>query len=122
MCSSDLCGHARQVRDHMDKLGSKAYWDQLGGSPEMVVMFLPTAEPTVNTQECSRWLSMITVHAPHTSMPHPYLVPVNPSKSRRTHSSGIPKSGTLMLLYVCPLTFNVILGKKPPLCDAWLPD
>ena len=25
----------------MDKLGSKAYWEQLGDSPEMVVMFLP---------------------------------------------------------------------------------
>ena len=36
-----LQAHARQVRDHMDKLGSKAYWDQLGNSPEMVVMFLP---------------------------------------------------------------------------------
>jgi DNA recombination protein RmuC len=36
-----LQAHARQVRDHMDKLGSKAYWDQLDGSPEMVVMFLP---------------------------------------------------------------------------------
>lgn len=36
-----LQGHARQVREHMDKLGSKAYWDQLGNSPEMVVMFLP---------------------------------------------------------------------------------
>jgi DNA recombination protein RmuC len=36
-----LQGHARQVRDHMDRLGSKAYWDQLGNSPEMVVMFLP---------------------------------------------------------------------------------
>jgi DNA recombination protein RmuC len=36
-----LQAHARQVRDHMDRLGSKAYWDQLGGSPEMVVMFLP---------------------------------------------------------------------------------
>jgi DNA recombination protein RmuC len=36
-----LQAHARQVRDHMDKLGSKAYWDQLGESPEMVVMFLP---------------------------------------------------------------------------------
>lgn len=36
-----LQAHARQVRDHMDRLGSKAYWDQLDGSPEMVVMFLP---------------------------------------------------------------------------------
>jgi DNA recombination protein RmuC len=36
-----LVAHARQVRDHMDRLGSKAYWDSLGDSPEMVVMFLP---------------------------------------------------------------------------------
>jgi DNA recombination protein RmuC len=36
-----LQGHTRQVRDHMDRLGSKAYWDSLGDSPEMVVMFLP---------------------------------------------------------------------------------
>jgi len=33
--------HARHVRDHMDKLGGKGYWEQLGSSPEMVVMFLP---------------------------------------------------------------------------------
>lgn len=33
--------HARHVRDHMDKLGSKGYWEQIGNSPEMVVMFLP---------------------------------------------------------------------------------
>src|SRR4029453_8884421 len=36
-----LQAHARQVRDHMDRLGNKAYWDQLPNSPEMVVMFLP---------------------------------------------------------------------------------
>lgn len=46
-CSEDedrvarLQAHARQVRDHVDKLGSKAYWEPLGDSPEMVVMFLP---------------------------------------------------------------------------------
>jgi DNA recombination protein RmuC len=38
---SKLQGHARQVREHVDKLGSKSYWDSLGNSPEMVVMFLP---------------------------------------------------------------------------------
>jgi DNA recombination protein RmuC len=36
-----LQAHARQVREHMEKLGSKAYWESLGNSPEMVVMFLP---------------------------------------------------------------------------------
>jgi DNA recombination protein RmuC len=36
-----LQAHARQVREHMDRLGSKAYWEQLGDSPELVVMFLP---------------------------------------------------------------------------------
>ena len=36
-----LQAHARQVREHMEKLGSKAYWDALVESPEMVVMFLP---------------------------------------------------------------------------------
>lgn len=35
-----LRAHARQVRDHMNKLGSKAYWEQID-SPELVVMFLP---------------------------------------------------------------------------------
>ena len=39
--TAKLQAHARQVREHMDKLGSKGYWDSLGNSPELVVMFLP---------------------------------------------------------------------------------
>ena len=39
--ASKLDAHARQVRDHMEKLASKAYWEPLERSPEMVVLFLP---------------------------------------------------------------------------------
>lgn len=36
-----LAEHARHVRDHVQKLGQKAYWRQLPSTPEFVVMFLP---------------------------------------------------------------------------------
>ncbi len=44
------------------------------------------ATEQARTARPSTW----TVQAPHTPIPHPYLVPVKPRKSRSTHSSGIP--------------------------------
>jgi DNA recombination protein RmuC len=38
---SRLHAHARQVREHVDRLAAKSYWAPLGESPEMVVLFLP---------------------------------------------------------------------------------
>ena len=39
--TEQLVVHARQVRDHLQKLGTKQYWAQFADSPEYVVMFLP---------------------------------------------------------------------------------
>lgn len=37
-----LARHARQTRDHIAKLASKAYQSQLDSTPELVVMFVPS--------------------------------------------------------------------------------
>ena len=37
---SGLADHSRQVRDHVQKLSQKAYWRQLPGTPDFVVMFM----------------------------------------------------------------------------------
>lgn len=39
-----LSAHARHLRNHVDELAAKRYWEQLAPSPELVVLFVP-AEP-----------------------------------------------------------------------------
>ncbi|MBI4520170.1 MAG: DNA recombination protein RmuC [Gemmatimonadetes bacterium] len=36
-----LMEHSRQLRRHVQQLGSRSYWDQLSEAPEFVVLFLP---------------------------------------------------------------------------------
>ena len=36
-----MTDHSRQLERHITLLGSKAYWDQLDGSPEFVVLYIP---------------------------------------------------------------------------------
>lgn len=39
--AAELAAHAQAVRDHMKRLGQKAYWSQFENAPDFVVLFLP---------------------------------------------------------------------------------
>ena len=55
----------------------------------MVVIFLPAAADSGVLQERIGLPSRCTVQAPHSAAPQPNLVPVMPSVSRITQSSGV---------------------------------
>src|SRR5437870_12649799 len=77
----------------------------------MVTTFLfATAEIGV-MHERTACPSTCTVQAPHSAMPQPNLVPVRPSTSRSTHSTGM-SDGTSTVWSV-PFTRSVITAARP---------
>jgi DNA recombination protein RmuC len=65
-----LVRHARQVRDHVQKLAAKAYWRQFDPSPDFVVMVLPDETFLRAAQEHDRalnedaWASGVVLASP----------------------------------------------------------
>lgn len=43
-----LKAHTQQVKDHINKLSARTYWEALSPTPEIVIMFLPS-EPLMST-------------------------------------------------------------------------
>jgi len=80
--------------------------------PSMVVTLLPATRETCVWQDRTALPSRCTVHAPHRPAPHPNLVPVIPSTSRKTHNKGI--SGTASTDCAFPFTLNLIIAMRPP--------
>src|SRR5690349_7618449 len=72
----------------------------------MVVTRLLTAAAAGVTHARTGWPSRWTVHAPHSAMPQPNLVPVSPIASRNTHRSGISTGKSTV--WTVPFTLRVI--------------
>src|SRR5258707_14194265 len=73
----------------------------------MVVICLPATRLTGTEQERAATPSTCTVQAPHCAMPQPYFVPVSPTCSRITHSSGVV--GSTSMLCDCPLMVSATM-------------
>src|SRR5208283_574916 len=77
------------------------------------MMSWPTTDSAVVTQERIAWLLTSTVQAPHMFSPQPYLVPVRPSRSLNTHSSGMAGLFTVTV-WLCPFTLSVKVADTDP--------
>src|SRR6202012_5288648 len=72
----------------------------------MVVIVRSRIAPTGSMQERTGLPSICTVQAPHCAMPQPNLVPVMPSRSRKTQSSGMSAGASND--FVSPLIVRVV--------------
>src|ERR1700741_923068 len=72
------------------------------------VAFTP---PTGMTQERTTSPLMCTEHAPHWATPQPYFVPVRPTGSRITQSSGV--SSSTFTSRTLPLIFSFAIDRLP---------
>src|SRR3954451_695800 len=71
----------------------------------MVVTYAPSTLSTEVMQDRVATPSTCTVQAPHSAMPQPNFVPVIPSTSRSTQSSGVSSSTSTLCVF--PLTLMV---------------
>src|SRR5438045_4030911 len=82
-----------------------------------MVMILSAAFTSPTRIEHERITSplMCTEQAPHCATPQPYLVPVRPTCSRMTHSSGV--SGSTCTSRIRPLMLSFAIGALRSICE-----
>src|SRR5258707_12393135 len=80
-------------------------------SPSMVVTCFPSARDTGATQERIAFPSRCTGHAPQSSIPQPYFVPVSPSDSRKTHNKAVDGSTSTCTDF--PFTKKLVITCSP---------
>src|SRR6202035_4191957 len=82
--------------------------EALGERPSMVTILSPALRlPSGPEQERCTSLLICTEQAPHCATPQPYLVPVRPTCSRMTHSSGVSASACTSRLLPLMLSFVI---------------
>jgi len=80
--------------------------------PRFVRSSRPTNASTGVAHDSTARPSHTTAQAPHCSSPQPYFVPVSPSSSRNTQSSGV--SGSISTSQRWPFTRSSIAGDATP--------
>src|SRR5258708_27683947 len=96
--------------------------ERLLDSPSMVVTCFPSARDTGATHERIAFPSKCTVQAPQSAIPQPNFVPVSPSESRRTHSSGVDGSTSTWTGFPFTKKFVIVISpvRMATLVSLWM--